>query len=148
MASRRARPAGKNFCPCGRVHARTRTPAVLSPYLAVEDTEGNESAQHHGAEARAHVCRHLFCADALPIGITSALLAHLKRFIKSAYPDDKKLFVYHLKASTQRVSVALRRATSDAVLVFIQVAKAYPAVPLGGRRGRPAGGRRGGRRGQ
>ena len=132
MASRRARPAGKNFCPCGRVHARTRTPAVLSPYLAVEDTEGNESAQHHGAEARAHVCRHLFCADALPIGITSALLAHLKRFIKSAYPDDKKLFVYQLKASTQRVSVALRRATSDAVLVFNQVAKAYPAVPLGG----------------
>ena len=61
-----------------------------------------------------------------------ALLAHLKRFIKSAYPDDKKLFVYHLKASTQRVSVALRRATSDAVLVFNQVAKAYPAVPLGG----------------
>ena len=61
-----------------------------------------------------------------------ALLAHLKRFIKSAYPDDKKLFVYHLKASTQRVSVALRRATSDAVLVFNQVAEAYPAVPLGG----------------
>jgi hypothetical protein len=42
------------------------------------------------------------------------------------------IFVYHLKASTQRVSVALRRATSDAVLVFNQVAKAYPAVPLGG----------------
>jgi hypothetical protein len=60
------------------------------------------------------------------------LLAHLKRFIKSAYPDDKKLFVHHLKASTQRVLVALRRATSDAVLVFNQVAKAYPAVPLGG----------------
>ena len=38
----------------------------------------------------------------------------------------------HLKASTQRVSVALRRATSDAVLVFNQVAEAYPAVPLGG----------------
>ena len=51
---------------------------------------------------------------------------------KSAYPDDKKLFVYHLKASPQRVSVALRRATSDAVLVFNQVAEAYPAVPLGG----------------
>ena len=61
-----------------------------------------------------------------------ALLAHLKRFIKSAYPDDKKLFVYNLKASTQRVSVALHRATSEAVLVFNQVAKAYPAVPLGG----------------
>ena len=110
-------------------HPHTRRPF---PPFAAEDTEGNESAQHNGAEARAHVCRHLFRADALPIGITSALLAHLKRFIKSAYPDDKKLFVYHLKASTQRVSVALRRATSDAVLVFNQVAKAYPAVPLGG----------------
>jgi hypothetical protein len=28
--------------------------------------------------------------------------------------------------------IALRRATSDADLVFNQVAKAYPAVPLGG----------------
>ena len=32
----------------------------------------------------------------------------------------------------QRVTVALHRATSEAVLVFNQVAKAYPAVPLGG----------------
>ena len=54
-----------------------------------------------------------------------ALLAQLKRFIKSAYPDDKKLFVYHLKASPQRVSVELRRPTSDADLVFYQNAKVY-----------------------
>ena len=49
----------------------------------------------------------------------------------SAYPNGKKFFVHHLKASTQRVSVVLRRPTSDAVLVFNQVAKAYSAVPLG-----------------
>jgi len=40
--------------------------------LAVEDTEGNESAQHLGAEVRAHVCRHHYHADALPIGIKRA----------------------------------------------------------------------------
>jgi hypothetical protein len=38
---------------------RTRRPFPLSPYSAAEDIEGNESVQHHGAEARAHVCGHL-----------------------------------------------------------------------------------------
>ena len=61
-----------------------------------------------------------------------ALVTQLKHFIKSANPDDKKLFVDHLKASPQRVSVELRRATNDADLVFYQNANVYPAVPLGG----------------
>jgi len=55
-------------------------------------------------------------------------LSHFKRYVKAAYPDDTKLFVYNLKASVQRISVALRKATSEAVLLLDDCAKAYTPV--------------------
>ena len=58
-------------------------------------------------------------------------LSHFKRFVKSAYPDDKERFVYNFKASVQRISIALRKTTSEAVLLLDHVAKGYPAVRLG-----------------
>ena len=58
-------------------------------------------------------------------------LSHFKRFVKSAYPDDKERFVYNFKASVQRISIALRKTTSEAVLLLDRVAKGYPAVRLG-----------------
>ena len=36
-----------------------------------------------------------------------------------------------LKASVQRISIALRKTTSEAVLLLDHVAKGYPAVRLG-----------------
>ena len=47
-------------------------------------------------------------------------------------PDDVKAFLQRHKATTQRVSVAIRRTTSEAVLVLDLNAKKYPSVALPG----------------
>ena len=41
------------------------------------------------------------------------------------------MYVYKLKATTQRVSVALRRTTSRALMEMERRAKAYPSVAVG-----------------
>ncbi len=56
------------------------------------------------------------------------LIDFLKGFIKAAHPDDTKLFVYKLKAATQRVSVALQRSTSRAILEMNRRATSYPSL--------------------
>ena len=42
-----------------------------------------------------------------------------------------KTYMYKLKATTQRVSVALRRTTSRALMEMERRVKAYPSVAVG-----------------
>ena len=44
--------------------------------------------------------------------------------------DDIKTYMYKLKATKQRVSVALRRSTSRAIMEMQRRAKAYPVVAV------------------
>ena len=60
------------------------------------------------------------------------LLEHYKRFVKSAFPDKKnRQYVYQLKMTVQRVSVALQRAIGEASVLFNRRARAFPAVAMG-----------------
>ena len=54
----------------------------------------------------------------------------IKRYIKASCGDDIKTYVYKLKATKQRVSVALRRSTSRAIMEMQRRAKAYPVVAV------------------
>ena len=54
----------------------------------------------------------------------------IKRYIKASCGDDIKAYVYKLKATKQRVSVALRRSTSRAIMEMQRRAKAYPVVAV------------------
>ena len=56
---------------------------------------------------------------------------NVKRYIKASCGNDVKTYVHKLKATTQRVSVALRRTTSCALMEMERRAKAYPSVLLG-----------------
>ena len=54
-----------------------------------------------------------------------------KRFVKSAFPDKKnRQYVYQLKMTVQRVSVALQRAIGEAAVLFNRRARAFPAVAM------------------
>jgi hypothetical protein len=53
------------------------------------------------------------------------------RFFRASCSDDAETYVYKLKATTQRISVALRRTTSRALLELERRAKAYPSVAVG-----------------
>ena len=60
------------------------------------------------------------------------LLEHYKRFVKSAFPDKKnRQYVYQLKMTVQRMSVALQRAIGEAAVLFNRRARAFPAVAMG-----------------
>ena len=59
------------------------------------------------------------------------LIDFIKRSIKASCSDDIMTYVYKLKASMQRISVALRRTTSCALMELERRAKAYPSVALG-----------------
>ena len=59
------------------------------------------------------------------------LIEFVKRFFHASCGDDTKTYVYKLKATTQRVSVALRRMTSRALMEMERRAKAYPSVAVG-----------------
>ena len=50
--------------------------------------------------------------------------------MKAAYPGDTTLFVYNPKTSVQRISVALCKDTSEAVLLLDDCAKAYTPVRI------------------
>ena len=54
----------------------------------------------------------------------------IKRYIKASCGDDIKTYEYKLKATKQRVSVALRRSTSRAIMEMQRRAKAYPVVAV------------------
>ena len=58
------------------------------------------------------------------------LSTFIKRYIKASCGDDIKTYVYKLKATKQRVSVALRRSTSRAIMEMQRRAKAYPVVAV------------------
>ena len=55
----------------------------------------------------------------------------IKRFFRARCGDGIKTYVYKLKATTQRVSVMLRRTTSSALMEMERRAKAYPSVAVG-----------------
>ena len=59
------------------------------------------------------------------------LIDFIKRYIKASCSDDIMTYVYKLKATMQRISVALRRTTSRALMELERRAKAYPSVALG-----------------
>ena len=59
------------------------------------------------------------------------LIDFVKRYFNASCGDDTKTYVYKLKATTQRVSVALRRTTSRALMEMERRAKAYPTVAVG-----------------
>gem|GEM_PF-5769391 len=59
------------------------------------------------------------------------LIDFTKRFFRASCGDDTKTYVYKLKATTQRVSVALRRTTSRALMEMERRAKTYPSVAVG-----------------
>ena len=59
------------------------------------------------------------------------LIEFTKRFFRASCGDDTRTYVYKLKATTQRVSVALRRTTSRALMEMERRAKAYPSVAVG-----------------
>ena len=52
----------------------------------------------------------------------------MKRYIKASCNAVIKTYVYKLKATKQRVSIALRRSTIRAVTEMQRRAKAYPVV--------------------
>ena len=52
----------------------------------------------------------------------------IKRCIKASYGDGIKTHVYKLKTTKQRVSIALRRSMSRAIMEMQRRAKAYPVV--------------------
>ena len=58
------------------------------------------------------------------------LIDFIKRYIKASCSDDIMTYVYKLKATMQRISVALRRTTSRALMELERRAKAYPSVAL------------------
>ena len=67
-----------------------------------------------------------------PALLENTLLEHYKRFVKSAFPDKKnRQYVYQLKMTVQRVSVALQRAIGKASVLFNRRARAFPAVAMG-----------------
>ena len=59
------------------------------------------------------------------------LIDFIKRYIKAGCSDDIIMYVYKLKGTMQRISVALRRTTSRALMELERRAKAYPSVALG-----------------
>jgi hypothetical protein len=59
------------------------------------------------------------------------LIDFTKRFFRASCGDDTRTYVYKLKATTQRVSVALRRTTSRALMEMERRAKTYPSVAVG-----------------
>jgi hypothetical protein len=59
------------------------------------------------------------------------LTEFIKRFFRASCGDDVKTYVYKIKAPTQRVSVALRRTTSRALMEMERRAKACPSVAVG-----------------
>ncbi len=58
------------------------------------------------------------------------LTEFIKRFFRASCGDVIKTHVYKLKATTQRVSVALRRTTSRTLMEMDRRAKACPSVAV------------------
>ena len=61
-----------------------------------------------------------------------ALKTRVKKYIKAAHAGDTKMFVYQLKVTLQRIAVALKRCSAEAVNELKRRAKDYPSVALGG----------------
>ena len=59
------------------------------------------------------------------------LIDFTKRFFRASCGDDTKTYVYKLEATTQLVSVALRRTTSRALMEMERRATTYPSAALG-----------------
>ena len=59
------------------------------------------------------------------------LIEFVKSFFHASCGNDTKTYVHKLKATTQRVSVALRRTTSHVLVEMERRAKAYPTVAVG-----------------
>ena len=52
----------------------------------------------------------------------------IKRHLKAAHPNNIPQFVYNLKATTQRIAVALRRTTVKGIIALNRRLASYPLV--------------------